>query len=347
MTDQPTKQQCLNQVLANLKQGLDRKLQGQRDAVTHLENAYELACDPDPLDAPWPQVTAYRLAHLLMREGLKTDWQRVDDLLRKAGEDDVLGPVPLIYRLIALSKLNAEDTPSAEMKRVYARARETLDEGDHAGASTQRQVGDQGSLQPELLNLLEAVVYTTGLEYDRIAGWAGPDLFAGLGFKSSGWRVIEDKASANLLYPEAIARKVFAQRRERVRDGLVFEVVTARRISSVRLRMGAAPVDGLLEAPATWRLRATWDLISLVCGERRYLHLDSESKDGHAAIRQRKNRLRQYLLGLVPELTDEALNEWWEKPGADRQPPDLPPIILLVGPEAWDDIEKRGWRIRR
>jgi hypothetical protein len=324
MNDLPirTTQQRLNRVHDEVKRGLDRKLQGQPDALKHLERAYELARDPYPLDAPWPQITAYRLAHLLMREGLRTDWQRVDDLLREAGEDDSLGPAPLIYRLIALSKLNVGRAPSEEMEQVYKCARRGLDlvglSGPGAGPA---YPGDQRPLQTAWLNLLEAVVYMTGLEYGSIAGWAGPDLFAGLGFESSGWRVIEDQASATLQYPEVIARKVFDQRCKHLGDRLAVEVASAERSARGSLTGCTA-----------------MDLIFLVCGNRP--RSDRESKDPQAALRTRKKRLRKALKKLAPELPDKTFDGWWDKPRG--RPSDVPPIILLVGPEAW-----KAARLRR
>lgn len=322
------------EMLTELRRGLDIKLQKplRPDARKHLQKAYALATEPGLLDAPWPQIAAYRLAHVLMREGLETDWDRVDDLLCEAAQDDVLGPVPLIYRLIALSKRNPVGEPTEEMFRVYRRALATLATVDRPAALARQYVGDQRPLQSQWLNLLEAVVYMTGLDYDPIAGRVGTDPFAGLGFESSSWRVIEGADAAQVLYPEAIAHKVFESKlREAGRDVLAVKVAAGRRNSIIERHSPGKKVTR-----SSLRGRQAKDLLALMCRNGSHLRPDPESdaNDLDSAIRQRKKRLRECLQAAVPKLETQAFDDWWEDPRPNHQPSALPPIILLVEPQS-------------
>jgi hypothetical protein len=81
-------------------------------ATEYAERAYKFASAEPELPAPWPQLAAYRLAHLILR-GAPTgdDLDRADQLLARAaggvkhGGSNPLGPLPLVYRLAVLHRL--------------------------------------------------------------------------------------------------------------------------------------------------------------------------------------------------------------------------------------------------
>ena len=60
-------------------------------ALGRARAARDLARDPEPLSAPWPALTAYRLAHLLMRsERDRATLEEADALFAEAARDPLL-----------------------------------------------------------------------------------------------------------------------------------------------------------------------------------------------------------------------------------------------------------------
>ncbi len=88
-----------------LRSGTRGKLAGAAGAAHVLETAYALAHEPTPLHAPWPALTAYRLAHALL--GQPDDgapYPRIAALFEQATAFGHLGPWPHIFRLAALHR---------------------------------------------------------------------------------------------------------------------------------------------------------------------------------------------------------------------------------------------------
>lgn len=329
-------QQRTRKVLALIQAGLDQKLQSgaHEQAQRHLDRAYELARDPAPLSSPWPEITAYRSAHMAMRRGADTDWCRVDALLKEACAGDILGLAPQVYRLISLSKGGA---PSDQLAPVYEQARRALERHPSATGLPRNYAGDDRPIQSEWLNLLELAVYVTGLDYRPLQGrgGAGEDVFADLGFGSSAWRVIEGPESATIAYPEPIARQRFRDRRDALQPCVAIESSGSRTVKAFRA--------GNQMDPVSMRPQEACDLLSLMTGRRehRQTGLGSVAGDSNASARQRRHRLRQALEGLGMELGQQALSDWWEAAAPAGPPDSFPPILMLVGPGAWPSSRRR------
>lgn len=88
-----------------LRSGTRSKLAGATEATERLQAAYELAHEPSPLHAPWPALTAYRLAHaLLALPTVDAPYRRIAELFEQATAFGHLGPWPHIFRLAALHR---------------------------------------------------------------------------------------------------------------------------------------------------------------------------------------------------------------------------------------------------
>jgi hypothetical protein len=315
------------EVVKWLKSGLDRKLQSgvQPRALEYLEKAYALARDPPRLEAPWPQITAYRLAHLKMREGTRTKWDEVDKLLQEATEEDILGPAPLVYRLIALWKRRPESASNRELEELYAKTQRLISQTRPGDKSSIPYPGDsRRTLQPDWLNLLEIAVYATELRYEPITGWVNVDKdpFAGLGFESSAWIVLEDGVHTTIQYPEAIARQRFEQRCQQLGDCIAVEFTGPRSVAVRKHQAGK-----LLSGTLTERLCLS--LKSLITESKEHLKTDPDSDDPRGECRQRKSRLHKALRDLIPQLDRDAFSAWWDDPRQETRPICLPPILML------------------
>ncbi|WP_150094714.1 hypothetical protein [Thiohalocapsa marina] len=320
-------------VVRLLRQGLDLKLQfgGTAEAERHLRKAYATARDPHPLCCPWPQITAYRLAHLLMRGGAETSWCEVDALLAAASSDDVLGPAPLVYRLISLTKTPpAQEEIGTARADLYQRVQRLVRQRAAGGLRAVSYFGDERPLQPDWFNLLELAVYATGLDYAPLEGWCDParDPFAGLGFDIAAWSVVEDAESATLRYPEPIARQRFEERRKQLSPCLAVAFISARQVVTHK-------PDGA-EARDVLKARQAQDLLSLLTAQRSHLggHSAVRAQDLTGERRQRKHRLLQALSTAGMVLDEAAFDRWWEDPRPVNRPCSALPILMLVGPNA-------------
>lgn len=315
-------------MLDRLSEGLNQKMQvdSPPSARSALEEAYRNAREPEALEAPWPQITAYRLAHMLMRDGIATDWHRVEELLTEAAQGGFLGPIPSIYRLIALSKISGLNQPTEQMKSLYGEIQDSLGKLANNGGLLRQYQGDQRPMQSEWINLLELVVYATGLDYEPLAGRSSLAIFSGLGFKSSGWRVIQSKESSEIAYPKALAQTLFQTKVDEQPGPVVAIKVLPDGAGKIECHpTGGAATYGELQR------RAMSDLLSLLCGAR--LSIVDGPKDDD--LRQRKSRLGKALKELIPSLTDQAFSAWWENPLPSGPPSHLPQIIILVADSAW------------
>ena len=83
-----------------LTECVDQKLLrgGTANAISKARDAYARATSTPPLPAPWPQLAAYRLAHLSMRDDDLTEssLRKIVSLFTEASHDNRIGPLPLI-----------------------------------------------------------------------------------------------------------------------------------------------------------------------------------------------------------------------------------------------------------
>ena len=99
-------------------------LGGTGAAIEHAERAYELANTDPALPAPWPQLAAYRLAHLILRQNPTEELlYEANELFEKASggtsDNAPLGPMPRLYWLAVLHRLSLPgDTPRPAVPRA-------------------------------------------------------------------------------------------------------------------------------------------------------------------------------------------------------------------------------------
>lgn len=219
-----------------LKQGTQSKLL-QRDterALDHIKQAYELANSDPALPQPWPAITAYRLAHLIMRRAKHTDdLLDAEDYLREAERANSLGPLPMVYRFAVLLRLKRE---GAELGTALNRAVERINNFNHEVQWKDSTVQNAG-IQHAFFNMLEMAVYTTGYDYGVLEGiGAAPHLLQD-GEPMSDFRpdegqpwilVSNEEMVSQVYYPKAVALEELESRCERDEYDIVFKLNDSR-----------------------------------------------------------------------------------------------------------------------
>lgn len=168
-------------------------------AIDLARQAYALATEPSELPAPWPEIGAYRLAHLLMRSAKSpAELQEVDRLFaRAAGIADrpgprFLGPLPALYRLAVLHRL-AKGRDSGILHQAMEEAREAVRQsGEHHREAV--VLDDMPvRIQDGHFNMLELACYFLGGDYQGLLGLgSGHEFFPR---SSNGWYVLGQGAS--------------------------------------------------------------------------------------------------------------------------------------------------------
>ena len=172
-----------NDVYKLLQETADKKssLGGTSDALDRAENAYEIANKPERLGLPWPQLAAYRLAHLMLRsEDADSQLALIDRRFEEAAElTQTLGPLPLIYRLAVLHRLanqteNKSNTLRDQLGKVFHQAGEAIKKAGNRnwkdiGADPTRKTRG-GPIQNSTFNMLELASYFLGNPYRALEG---------------------------------------------------------------------------------------------------------------------------------------------------------------------------------
>ncbi len=154
-----------------LRTGTRGKLAGQATARAPLERAYALAREPTPLHAPWPALTAYRLAHaLLAQPAHAAPLGRITELFAEATAFGHLGPWPHVFRLATLHR---SDVPQAEQQAAFAQAFSAY----RAWVSRQQRDPDPGlrdvpveTARTDLFNLLDLAGCFVGADRSALRG---------------------------------------------------------------------------------------------------------------------------------------------------------------------------------
>jgi len=212
-------------VFQELKIGLELKMitGSPVRAQEHLERAHSLATAPTPLPWPTPQVTAYRLAHLLLRSAKhEADLRRIEALLAMANDGGrLLGPQPVCVHLAVLHRLRAMGR-SADLEGQIGFLFGAL--VDYIRNSRTIEVREANALQGNALNLLELSAYFLGAEYDLLEGLdvVHGDPHAGLG-GGEPWLVVgTGKIDASVQMPKHLAIGEVHERLDTGRADVVF-----------------------------------------------------------------------------------------------------------------------------
>lgn len=170
------------------------------EARATFEEAWRLS---QSLGEPWCSVTAYRLAHLLMREARDVaTLRRAAELFDQAAQGRI-GPWPALHRVAVLSRLDASREVLLEAFETARTAVRALDpRGMEAPPSA-----TQARLQTPTFNALEMAAWFIGAPYELLDGQARlmaswEDLFP----ESSSWMLVSaDPRTADVRYPKELA----------------------------------------------------------------------------------------------------------------------------------------------
>jgi len=184
-------------------------------AIEKATIAYQLATERPALFAPWPQLAAYRLAHLKLRTGDLgvATLHEIDGLLSEASQYDVLGPLPIIYHLAVLSRLHVEAGNASQRRRIKNRIETThqkaIQEVRRRSLSIAPSIEHKVALQDATFNLLELAAYFLGLSYDALEGLAALDSMDPM--KKGRWFLM-GQGIERILMTEELARCEFESR---------------------------------------------------------------------------------------------------------------------------------------
>lgn len=150
-----------------MEAGISSKLQAAASdgGLSELEQAYKIAHEEPTLPFPWPAITSYRLAHLLMRNTSQDEeLERVEQLFAEAERhgDNLLGPLPRLYRLAVRLRLGQRE--QAFFDRTVQAFRDAKDI-----PSPDKPVHNQW-LQMPWINQLELLAYIGGFNYQSLQG---------------------------------------------------------------------------------------------------------------------------------------------------------------------------------
>jgi hypothetical protein len=163
-------------VRTDLKNSCDNKLAkgGAEDAIRYARRAYEEATRHPKLANPDPQLTAYRLGHLLMRK-TKVTSELIEEtvgLFEEAAAARELGPLPKIYMISALNRqLTLPQTDNGrkkilnEMNRILGEAARELRRTKHSRTKPELSI-----IQDYTFNMLELAAYMASLPYQELEG---------------------------------------------------------------------------------------------------------------------------------------------------------------------------------
>lgn len=250
------------QVAGLLRKATDEKMCKGGGARRLFEEALDLAAE---VGAPWKQVAAYRLAHLLMREE-KPELERASQLFQQAGEDDALGPLPWIYHAAV------EHRRGRPARASLQKARERL------GRRERRAPEFWAGIQARDHDMLELAVYFTGEPY-WLAGQGGQ--WEVLFPASNAWVLVgPSRATARVRFSRQLALAELAEREKQ--GSVVFE--------------GTPAGIGRIRAPGGTWVRLTEDrlrMLALVLGGQCHSGQDLERRmdlPSPEAYRQTKSR---------------------------------------------------------
>jgi len=183
----------VEKVRIKLIEALDQKVMKGGRARAALEEA-ERACRGTP--PPWPQLVAYRHAHLTLREG---ELAQADDLFERAGDGGFLGGLPALYRAAVAARRG--DGPEAKVQ-----IRRALEAEAAHNAPGERPAPFARPLQSRFPDLVELACYFTGADPGDTIGLAdlraileeGSDAFEVWAPYCGGVRMREELAAATL-----------------------------------------------------------------------------------------------------------------------------------------------------
>jgi len=186
----PVDEDRRSQVMLLLSECVDKKLvRGDgAEALKKAQEAYRLANESPKLPAPWPQLAAYRLAHLRMRDqslALQA-LKEIDGLFKEAAEQSSLEVAPLVYRLAVLSRMRQlekdrqRSTLTKTIDEVLQQARNVV----HGISYRELPQNSRLVLQSSAFNLVELATFFLDGPYAELEGLGCHDPLVTGGAKS-------------------------------------------------------------------------------------------------------------------------------------------------------------------
>ena len=173
-----------------LREATDLKLMAAHtaEALKLASEAHALAFRAPRLHEPWPQITAYRRGHLLMRLNRDEDLDQARADFEEATRGNMLGPLPQLYLLAVLHRLRRRGARGSDLRQLDLDIAETFTEATRltretafVDASVDSDPDARARLQDNGANLLELAAYFLGQDLRPLEGLRDPysDLRAG------------------------------------------------------------------------------------------------------------------------------------------------------------------------
>jgi hypothetical protein len=279
-----------------LNECVDQKLLcgGTANAITKARNAYAFATSEPQLPSPWPQLAAYRLAHLSMRtDDLRVESLReIDRLFSEASYENRLGPLPPIYHLAILSRLKLALKERSEKYVITAKINKAFERAVHEIRQTHfssSQLPEQPvTLQSAAFNLMELACYFLGMPYRELEGLAALDYLDPL--RSGRWFIV-GRGIERIFMTEELARWEF-ESRARTGENILIEL----KEGFAKWGLSSNARDGLQEVNADFAKLVLLSLEpALSSKEIKQRIVGNEGEDPNARFRTIKKRTKDAL----------------------------------------------------
>ncbi len=201
---------------------LDPKLMrgGTVDAIGFARDAYKKASTLPETWSQWRQLTAYRLAHLLLRRQ-DSSLQEIDELLSIAEGADFLEPLRSFCHLAVLHQIRGsmkkrtdQASVADRIEKVFATAKNHVEQ---AASTRDRSAVGRYIAQEPSFNTLEVLSYALGLPY-KLEGIARKDDFLPYSHdqptnecRTHAWQILS-QGFKSVWMTEEFARREFASR---------------------------------------------------------------------------------------------------------------------------------------
>lgn len=225
MTDVPAKTGLETQKIAELRASLEEVVAYKSllspdwsHVRSRLEELHRSATYPSRLTSPWPELCAYRLAHIMMRDAReRPDFLRILELLDEPCGQPAFGARPHLLRVAALHRLRLIDPESVESVEI----KDSFDRALHLAARPQgsEELADgQAVTQRVTANLIEQTGYLLGLPF---AGQIDPEIIV-CAVPKGEWTVLI-RGLPMIWMTEPMARLFYEESVKRIQPAIRFE----------------------------------------------------------------------------------------------------------------------------
>ena len=283
---------------------------GTAIAIGYAREAYKCSTLEPALPTPWPELAAYRLAHLVLRQAPDPEQLQEADILfaeasGRADDNVPLGPMPRLYRLAVLHRLSCQgvsvnpETP----KTVLQRAREAVnrwpssrDESSEHESKPHRQ----SPIQDGLINMLELAFYFLGEKYEPLEGLSGP--YSDLMLGPDAWMLVgPDPIISRIKMPKELAFAELEDRGRALPDSVLFRLLSREH---AEWRLASKPPWEPANADEILLLTLLLKKQSLRTEELRLRVAGADGKGSKDRFRQIKRRLKMKLGTLTGQKID-------------------------------------------